>query len=226
MSAEEIYNLYTTHYNIHRSQYIYVPITEEEFSTIAEYAQKAAQLRYGQPGYTGTSIEQLQASFTMGGAAEAAVLKHLRYSIQDMETSVYGDARDFAHPDLSCIGIDCGVKVSRFGYPPLIVSSELFPFESRCGCEVICTISGRNILTDENGSITMIKGVWINGFATPAVLMKFQDRSLVYHQDNQKYANRCGFYGFDYLFPLNSKVNIQYFLKHNSKKYSSKKIFS
>lgn len=226
MTSQEIYNQYTQHYDKQFDRYVYVPLTQAEFAVVSSYAEKAAKLRYGQPGYTGTTLEQLQTSFTLGGTAEAAVLKLLGHSIQDMETAVCGGARDFAHPDLSCVGIDCGVKASYFGYPPLIVSREKFNCQERCGSEIICTITGKNIVHDENGKTIFIKGVWVNGFATPTVLTTYQDRQLVHHQDNEKYKDRCGFYGFEHLFPLNTEKNIRIFLDNAAKKNASEKIFS
>ena len=201
MNTTEIKTIYDFHYNLRTEQYKYQPITEEEFKIVSEYAHKVADLRHGKGGYKGTSKTKLINALIEGGCGEVAVSKETGHKVDDLEFIVSGKASDFAHADLKCIGYDCGVKTSRYGLPPMIVNKQNF-YTERCGREVICTIKDDDIIKDDDGKITAIKGVWINGIGSSEVLKICQSRDLIMFQSCSKYSDRCGFYGFEMLEPI------------------------
>jgi hypothetical protein len=186
-------------------------LTDEENTAVSTYAKAAAELRWGKPGFEGTSKEKLREAFFLGGCGEVVVAKRLDDDPKFLELSVGGDAKDYAHGDLECLGyLGIGVKVSRYGLPPMVVKKELWK-EGRCGDEVICTVYEKDIERDKYGHIKKVKGVWINGVATADIQKIYQSRDLIKCKDNPKYEDRAGFYGFGKLKPLHSEKEIDAF---------------
>jgi hypothetical protein len=211
MLFTSITEAYTYHYNKQKDKYTFVGLTDEENEVISQYATDASELRWGKPGFEGTSKEKLRDAFFLGGSGETVVAKLLGNKQGDLEFSVGGDAKDYAHADLECLGYcGIGVKVSRYGLPPMIVQKELWT-EGRCGDELICTVFDKDIERDFNGNIKRVKGVWINGIATEDILKKYQSRDLIKCKDNPKYADRAGWYGFHKLKTLSNKNEIDAF---------------
>lgn len=211
MLFTSITEAYTHFYNKKKDGYVYLEMTEEENMVVSEYATNAAELRWGKPGFEGTSKEKLREAFFLGGCGETVVGKRLGHKQSELEFSVGGDAKDYAHGDLECLGyVGIGIKVSRYGLPPMVVQKELWK-DGRCGDEVICTVFEKDIERDKDGQIKRVKGVWINGVATAEIQKKYQSRDLIKCKDNPKYKDRNGFYGFGKLNPLHSEEEINAF---------------
>lgn len=214
---------YHCHYHLKDKNYIKIELTKEESDFIQSYAESVSELRFGQQKYVGTTKERLRDAFFIGGAGEVAFAKLIGKSVKDCEFSVGGEASDFAHGDLSCFGYECGVKTSKYGLPPLVLRKEEFEKaeargSGRAGAEVICTVKDEAIEKDENGHITGISEVWINGFATADIIKTYQARELVKFQECEKYKDRAGFYGYEKLLPLN-KENFWVFDMFYNKNY-------
>lgn len=213
MNAQNIKETYLKHYQAFQKHYVYVPLTEAECQKIAKAAKNATTLRFGYSGYGGANKQEVQNAFMLGFCGEVAVGKLLGHTLEEMELTAKGRLGNYAHPDLKCIGLNCGVKVSRYENPPLLVDHP-FPDSSQMQSpEVICTARAEDIQKDATNSIVRIEGIWVNGVASIDVLKVYSSPSLVYQAEKPKYANRCGFYGFDKLMPLDSQKAISHFLQ-------------
>ena len=211
MLFTSISQAYHHFYNKQKENYICIEIAEDENEVVSEYAQNASDLRWGKPKYKGTSKNKLHDAFFLAASAETIAGKLFGHEQNELEFDVGGDAKDYAHSDLRCIGLDIGVKVSKYGLPPLIVKKELWQ-DGRCGDEIICTVYEKDIERDEQGKIKRVKRVVVNGVATADVLKKYQSRDLIYDKNCEKYADRAGFYGFSKLRPLHTEKEINSFM--------------
>lgn len=213
MRYSDIQKKYLQHYNKQREGYVYVGITEEENEVISAYATNLSELRWGEPKYEGTTKDELRNADFLGGCGETICAKYLGHRQDELEFDIgkKGNARDYAHSDLSCLGYTgVGVKVSKFGLPPMVVKADEWT-DGRCGHEMICTVFEQDIERDGKGNIKRVKGVWINGFAKDTILKEYQSRDLIVKPDNPKYADRAGFYGFDKLITLHNDDEIKLF---------------
>ena len=213
MRYRDIKRLYHEHYNVLRDQYIYVEMTEEENQVVSTYATNLAELRWGEDGFDGTTKEELRNAFFLGGCGETVVGKHLGHKQSELEFDIgkKGNASDYAHGDLSCLGyFGIGVKVSRHGLPPMVIQKEKWK-DGRCGNEFICTVYEEDIERDSEKNIKRIKGVWINGFADETIQKTYQDKEMILKPDCPKYKDRAGFYGFDKLRTMSNQKEINAF---------------
>ena len=126
MLFKSISEAYTHFYNKQKENYISIDITGDETNVISEYALNASDLRWGKPKYKGTTKNKLHDAFFLAAAAETANGKLFGHEQSELEFDVGGDASDYCHSDLSCIGLNIGVKVSKYGLPPLIVKKPCF----------------------------------------------------------------------------------------------------
>ena len=199
-------SVYIERYEVQKDLYVYQSLTKEECEAILRYAIKAADLRWGQPGFKGTSKKKLKDAFFLGGCGETACAKLFGHKQSELDFSVGGDARDYSHADLKSIGYEVGVKTSRYRLAPMVVLKDLWK-DGRCGDEIFCTVFDEDIERDEKGSIISVKGVWINGLATESKIKEFQSRDLIKDKDNPKYKDRAGFYGFDKLITFHDEAS-------------------
>lgn len=213
MRYRDVKELYHQHYNILKDEYVYVEITEEENQVVSTYATSLAELRFGEDGFDGTTKEELRSAFYLGGCGETAVGKHLGHEQKELEFDIgkKGNASDYAHGDLSCLGyFGVGVKVSRYGLPPMVVRKEKWK-DGRCGYEFICTVFEEDIERDSEGKIKRVKGVWINGLADATIQKTYQSRELILKPECPKYEDRAGFYGFEHLTTIKNQKEINAF---------------
>ena len=213
MRYSDIKKMYLHHYNILKEGYVYVEITDEENRVISAYATKLSELRWGEPKCEGTTKEELRNAYFLGASGETVCAKKLGHEQNELEFDIgkKGNAKDYAHGDLSCLGYTgVGVKVSKFGLPPMVIKADEWT-DGRCGHEIICTVFEQDVERDEKGNIKRVKGVWINGFAKDTILKEYQSRDLIIKPDNPKYADRAGFYGFDELITLRNDDEIKLF---------------
>ena len=213
MRYSDVNKKYLQHYNVLRDQYVYVEITEEENQVVSTYATNMAELRWGEPNFEGTTKEELRNAFFLGGCGETVCAKHLGHKQQELEFDIgkKGNAKDYAHGDLSCLGyFEVGCKVSRYGLPPMVVRKELWS-DGRCCNEFICTVFEEDIERDSEGNIKRVKGVWINGFAVNDIQKDYQSRDLILKPKISKFKDRAGFFGFDQLRTLHNQKEINAF---------------
>lgn len=198
---------YRKAYERNRENYIEIGITEKENQIALDFAKRAAEKRWNTEGFKGTSKEKLKEAFHLGACAEIATAKYLGEPIEKLEFDTDKEVKDYTHADLECLGYyGLGVKVSRYGLPPMVIMKELWK-EGQCNDEIICTVYDN----DMDKIKERIYKVWINGIATEEVLKEYQTRDLIFKKDNPKYANRAGFYGFDHLQSLKKENEINAF---------------
>lgn len=207
-SISEAYNHF---YGKQKENYVSIDITEDENQVVSEYATNVSDLRWGQPKFRGTSKEKLHDAFFLGGAAETVAGKLFGHEQSELEFDVGGNASDYCHSDLSCIGLNIGVKVSKYGLPPMVVRKELWK-DGQCGDEIICTVYEKDIERDSTGKIKRVKRVVVNGVATAEILKRYQSRDLIRNKSCEKYADRAGFYAFNHLKPLHTEEERNAFL--------------
>lgn len=114
-----------------------------------------------------------------GLTGEAAVEEYLGINIIDWTTGV---SKKYSRPDIKGLGI--GVKNSQWGNFPLISKVNTYP-------QIICIQTGY----DE---------ILIGGVASVDVLNTYQDDELVLDWRARYYARKTGFYGFEYLEPIDT----------------------
>lgn len=196
-------------YNKRQDWYFPIDLTNEENDVIEEYATNLTNLRWGKPKWKDTSKKKLHDATFLAGSSETIAAKLFGHKQSELEFDVGGDASDYAHSDLQCIGIDLGVKCSKFGLPHLVVRNDMWT-EGRCGDEIICTVYEKDIERDEKtGKIKKVKRVVVNGVATTEVLKKYQSRDLIFDKSCEKYADRAGFFGYKHLKPLHTEKDIE-----------------
>lgn len=174
--------------------FIPVEITYEEFLKLDLFAWEVAKIRHGLPKYQGTSLTALHNAFLIGICGELAVIKHLDGSIEYLELDIGSSASEFNHSDLKKFGYDIGVKTVKSGLAPMVKEKSNSP-------EVICEVDFED-MAYRNGAIVNIKKIKICGIADIPTLEKYITRDLIYDQENPKYKDRLGFYGYQFLHPV------------------------
>lgn len=116
--------------------------------------------------------------WTTGLLGECAVEKYIGKSFINWSI---GSSSYYHVPDLSSIGINCGVKTVERGKFPLIFKKSYKP-------EII-------VIKDSN------KELYICGYATVQILNKYQSDALILSPDLKKRGTKTGFYGYDKLLP-------------------------
>ena len=174
--------------------FIPVEITHEEFQKLDRFAWEVARIRHGLPKYQGTSLTALHNAFIIGICGELAVIKHLDGTIEFLELDIGSAAIEFDHSDLKKFGYDIGVKTVKSGLAPMVKEKSKSP-------EVICEVDFED-MTYRNGAIVDIRKIKICGIADIPTLEKFITRDLILDQENPKYKDRLGFYGYEFLHPV------------------------
>ena len=116
--------------------------------------------------------------WTTGYLGECAVEEFLGEKFIDWSV---GDSAYYHKPDLSPLGIDCGIKTVEHGKFPLIFKQSDNP-------EFI--VIRKNYDT-----------FWLCGYADPYVLNTYQSDELVLDAALRKRGTKTAFYGFEHLIP-------------------------
>ena len=116
--------------------------------------------------------------WTTGFLGECAVEKFIGKFFVDFSIGI---SKKYHVPDLTSIGIDCGIKTVEFGKFPIVFIKSYKP-------EIIVIKKSE-------------KFFYICGLASKEVLNKYQSMSLVLSPLLRKRGTKTGFYGFHKLLP-------------------------
>ena len=111
--------------------------------------------------------------WTTGFLGECAVEKFIGKKFVDFSV---GNSKKYHVPDLTSIGIDCGIKTVEFGKFPIVFIKSVKP-------EIIVIKQSE-------------KKFYICGLASKEVLNKYQSMSLVLSPLLRKRGTKTGYYGF------------------------------
>lgn len=131
--------------------------------------------------------------FTTGFLGEAALEKVLGIPIIDW---TIGDSDSYHIPDVP--GYKVGIKTVEYGKFPIVFKKNYYP-------QIICIVD-----TNKFGT------VYVCGIASPDVLNKYQDDDLILDSKLKARGTKTGFYGFDYLEPVHSIVDIEMYKKRET----------
>ena len=111
-----------------------------------------------------------------GYLGEYAVEQYLGQKFIDWSI---GDSGHYHRPDMSSIGIDCGIKTVEYGKFPLIFKNSHDP-------EFIVIRKSYDTF-------------WLCGYADPSVLNIYQSDDLILDDALRKRGTKTAFYGFEHL---------------------------
>ena len=114
--------------------------------------------------------------WTTGYLGECAVEKYLGESFIDWSV---GDSAAYHKPDLSGLGIECGIKTVEHGKFPLIFKNSKSP-------EFIVIRKDYNTF-------------WLCGWGEPDVLNEYQNQELILDKRLKSRGTKTAFYGFEHL---------------------------
>jgi len=114
--------------------------------------------------------------WTTGYLGECAVEEFLGEKFIDW---TIGDSRQYHKPDMSSVGIDCGIKTVEYGKFPLIFKTSYHP-------EFIVIRKSYDTF-------------WLCGYADPHVLNIYQSDDLVLDEALRQRGTKSAFYGFEHL---------------------------
>ena len=118
--------------------------------------------------------------WTTGYLGECAVEKYLGTPFIDWSV---GDSSLYRRPDLSSLGIDCGIKTVEHGKYPLVFKDAETP-------EFIVVRKDHNTF-------------WLCGWAEPDILNTHQTDELILDARLKARGTKTAFYGFEHLLPPN-----------------------
>jgi hypothetical protein len=157
-------------------KFIPITISDEKMEKIEDFIIKVIEEKKKEKLHqvNGNNEEK---RWRTGLTGEAAIEEHLGIEIIDW---TIGESKKYSRPDVKKLGV--GIKNSQWGNFPLISKVNTYP-------QVICIQTGYN-------------EVLICGVASADVLNTYQDDDLVLDWRAKYYAHKTGFYGFEYLEPI------------------------
>ena len=153
-----------------------VELTKQEIQKIQQWCLEMVATKADEFGYRRDNDSILARHFT-GRAGEVAVQNHTGQEFVDWSI---GDSSLYNYPDMG----DVGVKTSVFPNHPVIFKTSKYP-------EIICLKAGRNI-----------HRVAICGLATPDLLNKYQNDSLILSSKLRAKGTKTAFTGMEFCKPL------------------------
>ena len=128
--------------------------------------------------------------FTTGFLGEAAIEK--LFGINVIDWSI-GDSKSYHVPDVP--GYSVGIKTVEYGKFPIIFKNNYYP-------QIMCIRS----IKEENV-------VAVCGLATKDILNTYQDDDLILDANLRARGTKTGFYGFGFLKPVNTILDIKEYKK-------------
>ena len=159
-----------------KDKFVIVKVPDWKMKKIEWFIQEIIKEKMKEPLHqlNGTSEEK---RWRTGLTGEAALEEYLNIDIIDWTV---GNSQKYNHPDLKNFNI--GIKNSIYGNFPLIYKNNKYS-------QIICCQLDYNT-------------VMICGVASPDVLNIYQDDGLVLDWRAKYYGRKTGFYGFEYLEPI------------------------
>lgn len=176
------------------NNFLLITIPEKKIKQIESFVTTVVKEKSNETEYKKDRFNKEKRFYT-GTLGEAAIEELTQCQLIDWEI---GNSSLFAEADLRKINLPIGVKTVEHGSFPIVHKKAKRP-------EIICIkISYNQIL--------------ICGYATKAVLDKYQDDNLIKSPALKAKNTKTGFYGFDSLIPIKSLEGIKlnyYMEQHN-----------
>ena len=157
-----------------------ITLDDSVISRVKEFVIKLIEVKKKESHHIVDSGMEIK-RWTTGYLGECAIEKYIGKEFVDY---TIGISKNYHVPDLSKLGIKCGVKTVERGKFPLIFKKSYKP-------EII-------VIKESD------QDFHICGIATKDILNKFQSDSLVLSPNLRRRGTKSGFYGFEYLLPPNS----------------------
>lgn len=137
--------------------------------------------------------------YTTGIIGEMAVLKLLGIDYRNVNIDI-GNTKYFQFADLQEFGYNnVGIKTVEYGKAPVV-------FKNNRDHQIIVVIKGNYAI--------------VCGIATPRVLDTYSTPELILDKNLRAKGNKVGFYGFNHLFTIRNKKELDSFLNSRQRKVS------
>lgn len=177
-------------YSKRERYYQRVYITEDMRRIAEEFATKIIEAKMKESEYQFDG-NRLKKRYTTGIIGEMAVLKILGIDYTKVNIDI-GDTKYFQFADLKEFGFNrVGVKTVEYGKAPIV-------FKRNRDYQIIVVIKDNYAL--------------VCGIATPRVLDTYSTDELILDQNLRAKGNKTGFYGFDHLFTIRSRNDLERFV--------------
>lgn len=173
----------------HSTRFKRILIDIEYLRKIKGLAQKIVAAKSEEDHHKVDNNQEIK-RFTTGLMGEAALEKLLNLKIIDWTV---GNSASYHHPDIP--GYKVGIKTVERNKFPIIFKNNRYP-------QIIC------IRSDKYDNL-----IFVCGLATPDVLNKYQSDDLIIDQKLRERGTKTGFWGFEYLTPINSLNDLESYRK-------------
>jgi len=180
---------YSNYVEAFSDSYKKVEIDHEYVNRIAAFVKELITAKSIEKHYQRDNLNEIK-RFTTGYLGEAAIEKLLGIKIIDWTIGYSGL---YHQPDIP--GYSVGIKTVEQGKFPIIFKKNDYP-------QIICIRS----LKEPNL-------IYVCGLATKEVLNTYQDTSLILDRNLRARGTKTGFYGFQYLKPIESLKDIEKYKK-------------
>ena len=177
-------------YNKREHYYQKVYITNEMKEIADNFASKIIDAKMKETEYRFDG-DKLKKRYTTGIIGEMAVLKILGIDYKKVNIDI-GNTKYFQFADLKEFGFNrVGVKTVKYGKAPIV-------FKRNRDYQIIVVIKDNYAL--------------VCGIATPRVLDTYSTDELILDKNLRAKGNKTGFYGFDHLFTIRSRNDLERFV--------------